>query len=491
MVNSRYNILSNLKDKTYDLLIIGGGVIGKMLTGGFNDMTANTLISTVFKVRERNNLINKSSASTFGILYPIYFSGGKSGNSGLIRNELKANIYDLMSIFGKTKKHVSHSRNSVLETLPDLNNNDVIGATEFFEAKIDDSRYVLELLLKAKEYGADILNYAEVKAFDYNEKEINKTILSDKIDGKIYEISAKKILVAAGAWGDSIVSMLPKTNFTDKVKYVKATNFIVDSDIIHINKSVVLPKIKDRPNVFLTKWKDMTIIGPIAKKYTGNLDCIYSTSDEIEYLLDIYNTYFGSIVNKNHIVTSQSGMMTVNPMDMKIHSHPIYNLFMVEGGNFTMSSHLAIKTLLKMYGKPYKWFSVKKFMNNRIDKAVDWVLNKETIKFLIDYFGSVDMVLRLNEFCKDDSSLLVSVGLDNRIPRGLIKYFIEVEHAIHLDDIMMRRLRFILTENDCGTLLAEHIAQEMGYILGWDSKKVEYEIKRYRTEINRNRVSLY
>ena len=28
MVNSRYNILSNLKDKTYDLLIIGGGVIG-------------------------------------------------------------------------------------------------------------------------------------------------------------------------------------------------------------------------------------------------------------------------------------------------------------------------------------------------------------------------------------------------------------------------------------------------------------------------------
>ena len=97
----------------------------------------------------------------------------------------------------------------------------------------------------------------------------------------------------------------------------------------------------------------------------------------------------------------------------------------------------------------------------------------------------------INEFCKNDSSLLVSVGLDNRIPRGLIKYFVEVEYAMHLDDIMMRRLRFILTENDCGTLLAEHIAQEMGYILGWDSKKVEYEIKRYRTEIKRNRVSLY
>ena len=96
-----------------------------------------------------------------------------------------------------------------------------------------------------------------------------------------------------------------------------------------------------------------------------------------------------------------------------------------------------------------------------------------------------------NELCKNDSSLLVNVGLDERIPRGLIKYFVEVEHALHLDDIMIRRLRFILTENDCGTLLAEHIAEEMANILGWNQKRIEWEIKRYRTEIKRARVSLY
>ena len=62
---------------------------------------------------------------------------------------------------------------------------------------------------------------------------------------------------------------------------------------------------------------------------------------------------------------------------------------------------------------------------------------------------------------------------------------------MHLDDIMIRRLRFILTENDCGTLLAEHIAEEMANILGWNQKRIEWEIKRYRTEIKRARVSLY
>ena len=156
-----------------------------------------------------------------------------------------------------------------------------------------------------------------------------------------------------------------------------------------------------------------------------------------------------------------------------------------------MSSLIAVKTLLKIYGKPHKWFSVGKFMNNKIYKKIEWVLKKETIDFLINYFNSVDLAIRLNELCKNDSSLLVNVGLDERIPRGLIKYFVEVEHALHLDDIMIRRLRFILTENDCGTLLAEHIAEEMANILGWNQKRIEWEIKRYRTEIKRARVSLY
>ena len=101
------------------------------------------------------------------------------------------------------------------------------------------------------------------------------------------------------------------------------------------------------------------------------------------------------------------------------------------------------------------------------------------------------MIMKLNEMCQNDSSLLVEVGLDYRINRGLIRYFIEVEHACHLDDIMMRRLRFILTENDCGTLIAEHIAETMADILNWNKEKTQWEIKRYRTEIKRARIALF
>lgn len=515
MAKTRDEILYN--PKNYDIVIIGGGVIGatialktsriglstlvlekhdfsygsssrtsKMLSGGFNDMYSSNIFSTLYKIRERNKLMYKSSSQQLGIIKPIY----DYFNTSIFKEGIKATLYDILSLFGKTNKHIYHNRNSTLDNLPDLINNDILASIEFFEGTLDDSRYVMEVLLKAEQYGADLLNYAEVKAFEYTKNEIKSIIFSDNITRRVYEASAKTILIAAGAWGHSISSLVPNGIFDNRTQYVKGTHLIINSDAIHINKSVVLPKIKDRPNIFLTKWKNTTIIGPIIKKYNADLDCIYSTSEEVEYLLDIYNTYFSSIVNKNHIVTTQSGMIPVNATDIKIHCHPQYRLFVVEGGNFTISSSVAIKALTAMYGKPYKWFSDNRVINNKLNNT-DLVLNQKMVKFLIDYFGSVNLILRLNEFCKNDSSLLVEVGLDYRINKGLIKYFVEIEHCLHLDDIMMRRLRFILTENDCATLIAEHIAEEMGNILSWDKNRVEWEIKRYRTEIKRARVSLF
>ncbi|WP_295154971.1 FAD-dependent oxidoreductase [uncultured Brachyspira sp.] len=517
MPKTRDEILYN-RNKKYDIIIIGGGVIGatialktsrvglstllldkhdfsygsssrtsKMLTGGFNDMNGNNLIHTIHKVKERNNLMYKSSSPYFGIINPIYEYRG----SGIFKEEMKAALYDVFSLFGKTKKHSSYSRNETLDALPDLISNDVIASVEYYEGLLDDSRYVIELLLKAEEYGCDLLNYAEVKAFEYNQKEIENVVFTDNITGKVYTVNAKTILIAAGAWGHSISSLLPNGNFENRIDYIKGSHLVIDSDLIHINKSVVLPKIKSRANVFLMRWKNSTIIGPTIKKNINNLDCIYTASDEAEYLLDVYNTYFSSIVNKNHIITTQSGMMPLNPYQFKIHSHPQYKLFLVEGGNFTTSSSISIRTLIKMYGKPYKWFSNQKVIRNKFDTNTELVLNEKLVKFLIDYFGSVNLILKLNELCKNDSSLLAETGLDYRINKGLIKYFIETEHAMHLDDIMMRRFRFILTENDCGTLISEHIAQEMADILKWDKQRTEWEIKRYRTEIKRARVALY
>lgn len=519
MTELRSEILYNLKDRNYDVAIIGGGVIGasialkaasaglstilveqndfcfgsssktsKIFTGFLTDMRAKNLFLTMRSLRERKKLMAISSSKPVGIVSPVY----EYGKSTLLKKEAKVILYETLSLFSQPKFHKSHSRSKTLNYLPDLVSNDVIGSVEYFEGLIDDARYTIELLLKAEEYGADILNYCEVTGFDYTEKEIRHIVFADRIIGRVYELKAKNIIVAAGVWSKSISSLLPHGNFQDDIRYIKGTHIIVNVGAININKAVVLPKTHKKPNVFLLKWKDSTIIiGPTTKSYNGCMDCMYATSDEVEYLLDVYNTYFSSIVNKNHVITTQAGMFPEDKHAYKIHSNPTYNIHIVEGGSFTTSSFIAGKVLRAVYGRLYKWNGIKKIMNAASHIELDWVLGENTIRFLIDYYGYADIAVRVNEICQKDSSLLDFVALDDRIPKGLIHYFVKKEHAMHLDDIMMRRLRFILTEYDCGTLIAEQIAQEMSKILGWDVKHIEWEIKRYRTEIKRNRISLF
>ena len=116
MAKTRAEILHN-DNKKYDIIIIGGGVIGatialktsrvgistlliekhdfsygsssrtsKMLTGGFYDMNSKNLLRIAHRTKERNNLMYKSSAPQFGVISPIY----EYSNSGLLREEIKA-----------------------------------------------------------------------------------------------------------------------------------------------------------------------------------------------------------------------------------------------------------------------------------------------------------------------------------------------------------------------------------------------------------------
>ena len=124
MRKTRDEILSNIGDNRYDIIIIGGGVIGaaiafktsrvglstlllekhdfsfgassrtgKILNGGYNDLTAKNIIPTIYKVRERNNLIYKSSANQTGILYPLY----EYGKSGIFRQEFLRFAFNIFS----------------------------------------------------------------------------------------------------------------------------------------------------------------------------------------------------------------------------------------------------------------------------------------------------------------------------------------------------------------------------------------------------------
>lgn len=515
----RNEILDGIKTKEYDIAIIGGGVSGgsialsaaraglsvvlfeqfdfasgassktmKTFSGLFTEMHRDNILSSIRLLRERRKLTKKTSASPIGILMPIYEGTGDR----FLNQEIRVLAYEVLAGLRPPKGHKIYSKNDTKDIFSDIIDEDITASIEYFESSVDDARYTLELIMKAKEFGAHVLNYMQVTSFGYTSSEIKSIIVADMFKRKVYEVSAKNIIISSGAWGSTLASIIPNFNLKNQCQYYKGTHIFTDSAISKSKRGIIFPKLKKNPHVYALPFKDNnTIIGTTHKKYNGQLDCIYASSDEVEYLLDVYNTYFYTHISKQNVTTTQSALHPVDKRNFKIHKHPTYNCYLIDGASMTMSAYIAQKILHSIYPKLFKtWNIPKKIMYNEYENT-DWILTETSTLFLIEYFGYTDLAMRLNEYCKDKRELLSPIANDERIPRGLIHYFVEKENALHLNDIMSRRMRFILSESDCGTLIAEYIAAEMGSILGWSDIEKEYEIKRYRTEIKRNRVSLF
>ena len=519
-MQKRTDLLCSLKDKTYDITVVGGGVIGasigyiasraglKVLIIDKNDFASgassktNKIISGVFDkigklkkgplvqlLKERRRIMKKSSSDPIGIFSLTY----DYKNLGMFRQEMKVLFYEALAFFSPPKMHKIHSTSTTIGHFPSLINNDMTGSIEYYESSIDDARYTLELLFEAERSGADIINHAELTAFDYDINSIKKLLVADKSTRRVYEVNTKNTIVAAGHWSHDINVLLPKSNcFKNKNVYVKGTQIYLDTKYLDIKKALMLPPTYKDSSVYIIPWKENTlVIGNTLKKYTKKNTCIHATSDEVEYLLDVYNLYFNAPVNKHNIITTQSSLVPEDKSYFNVQKHPSYNYYTIDGGSFTMSGHIAHTALKMMFPNVLRWNRTDTIMHKKTNEKVDWILPESTLNFLYSYYGYINLALRVNEMCKKDASLLEFVGNDDRIPRGLIHYFVKKEHACHLDDVMSRRLRFILTENDCATLLSEQIAQEMASILNWDENRKESEIKRYRTEIKKNRISLF
>lgn len=62
-------------------------------------------------------------------------------------------------------------------------------------------------------------------------------------------------------------------------------------------------------------------------------------------------------------------------------------------------------------------------------------------------------------------------------------YAASAEGALHLDDILTRRMRISIETGDRGVAAAQDVATLVAPILGWDRGTVEREVTHYRARV--------
>ena len=86
-------------------------------------------------------------------------------------------------------------------------------------------------------------------------------------------------------------------------------------------------------------------------------------------------------------------------------------------------------------------------------------------------------------------SLLRPLGAAPQYLRVEVAYAAASEGALHLEDVLTRRTRISIETSHRGLESAEHAAELMGAVLGWDAATRDREVAHYRARVLAERES--
>ncbi len=525
-----------LSERTYDLLIIGGGINGagiayaaarrglatvllerhdfgsgttsrstKLIHGGLRYLEQGEFGLVFESLREREALLRLAPHLVRPLPFLILIPRQAGYHPFRIRLGLMA--YDLLSLGKSLPAHQPLSLAEVREREPALVLDDVCAAFLYFDAQVrSPERLVIENVRAAEEHGADVFNYAEVIEILVEGGAVRGARVRDRIRGEEIPIRAHLVINAAGPWVDAVCHLLPRT-IPRLIGGTRGSHLVVPNAWSLRHALYAVARTDGRP-FFIVPWRDCVLIGTTDIRYEDDADQARASDEEIAYLFTEARRLLGPRLRREEIWCAYSG---VRPLPYQpgvpegaitrrhiIRDHEredgIAGILSIIGGKITPYRHLAdeVVTLAcqklrrKECARPRHPeplpggapLSSREF--TEAAQALD--VAAESAAHLLELYGSLGAeVLAL---VQKERTLGKRLCPHHPDIAAQVIYAMEREHAVRLADIFLRRTT--TGGSRClGLSCAPVAARLMGDYLGWDEARVHEEIAAYRDELAR------
>jgi glycerol-3-phosphate dehydrogenase len=108
--------------------------------------------------------------------------------------------------------------------------------------------------------------------------------------------------------------------------------------------------------------------------------------------------------------------------------------------------------------------------------ADDYGVPVASVEHLVGRYGAT--AVEVLELIRADKALGLALGGGPYL-RAEVAYAVTHEHALHVEDVLMRRTRLFIESADSGTGAAADVSSIMGRLLGWNRRKRAAETRRY------------
>lgn len=500
-------------NQKWDLIVIGGGITGagifnlasrrgykvllldandfsfgtssrssKLVHGGLRYLQNKQYDVVRESVRERERMIREAP----GLVHKLGFLFGSYADIGMSYRTLALGtaIYDLMV---PKWNHKVIQKDQVSSWEPLLNQKDLTGAVNYYDACVDDSRLVLRILQDGALHHGDLLNYAKVTGFLKTKDGKVKGVLVEDQSGilspSVQEVQASVVINATGPWSDEIRTGLQKSS---KLRKLRGSHLIFSHKKLPIKQAITMIHPKDHRALFAIPWEGVTIIGTTdldQKEMNGEPRI---SAEEVEYLLQAARHAFPSRpVNASDIISTFAGLRPIidtgaDTPSKESRAHGYWEedgLITISGGKLTIFRVMAADVLNsiadKLPGRPHFNHHDPIFeKNTNIDKPNyfaehDW-------EGLIGRHGEL-----VNKVLKYSNSKLEKIDPMSNFWAELV-FSASEEAVLHLDDLLLRRVRLGLCVPNGGLENMDRIKTLVQGPLGWSDRYWKDEVDRYK-----------
>jgi glycerol-3-phosphate dehydrogenase len=502
-------------DGPWDLIVVGGGITGagilreatrvglrallveasdfgsgtssrssKLVHGGLRYLKNAQVKLTMESVSERERLLREGRGlvSPLGFLIPSFRGDRTPGwafGAGLI-------IYDLLALrWG----HAHYDARGLLELCPVLAEQGLLGGYRFIDATTDDARLTTRVLREAIRGGSVALNYARVESLLTRRMgQVCGVVVRDVAPGadRTAEVRAPVVLSATGAWADDLRLQLGESR---RLRRLRGSHLIFPFSRLPLTRAVsVLHPATGRP-VSAVPWEGVTLIGTTDVDHAEDM-ALEPAIDaaEASFLLAMATFAFPSLeLEMKDVLATQAGVRAVvntgrSDPSKESREYVLWDergLLTVTGGKLTTFRRMAHSALRAAQSRLPRRVSLdsrlpvldplppERCLEGRVDPALCLRLLG---RYGAETPGLVD-VAQAGELQPIEGTLFTWAEL---------RWAAREEGVVHLDDLLLRRLRLGLILPEGGLAHLDRIRAIAQPELGWDDEHWTLEVNRYR-----------
>ncbi|MFJ4004802.1 FAD-dependent oxidoreductase [Streptomyces sp. NPDC090023] len=309
---SRAETREQLARASYDLLVIGGGILGistawhaaqsglrvalvdagdfagatssassKLLHGGLRYLQTGAVrlvAENHFERRAVSRQVAPHLANPLTFYLPVY----KGGPHGAAKLGAGVFAYSALSAFGDGVGHLL-SPSKAAQDVPELRTDNLKAVAVYGDDQMNDARMALMTVRAAVDAGAVVLNHAEVTGLRTTRGRVTGAELKDRLTGEEFGVNARLVLNATGPWVDHLRRM-EDPHAAPSIRLSKGAHLVLKRTAPW--KAALATPIDKYRITFALPWEDMLLLGTTDEMYEGDPADVSVTESDISQILD-------------------------------------------------------------------------------------------------------------------------------------------------------------------------------------------------------------